>query len=65
MRVSAYRPRPPLVGRKRPSGEYATKATAAYPAALNRALVRAAVERGRRCLPPKGAPRHPVATDPG
>eukprot|EP00974_Lingulodinium_polyedra_P029020 2797490-Lingulodinium_polyedra.AAC.1 len=57
MVASSVRPHPPLAGRKRPAGEYATKAAAAYPAAFNRALVRAAVGRGRRSLPPVGAPR--------
>eukprot|EP00974_Lingulodinium_polyedra_P003602 339141-Lingulodinium_polyedra.AAC.1 len=36
--ATAFRPHPPLAGRVRASGEWATKAAAAYPAALNRAL---------------------------
>ena len=39
----SWGPHPPLVGRRRGNGEYATKAAAAYPAELNKRLVEAAV----------------------
>jgi len=38
---------PPLFNRRRDSGEPATKAAAAYPYALNKAIVRAVIARGR------------------
>ena len=39
----SWGPHPPLVGRKRGNGEYATRAAAAYPAKLNERLVEAAL----------------------
>ena len=44
---STYAAHPPLYNRRRESGEPATKSAAAYPYALNKAIVRGAITRGR------------------
>ena len=50
-----HAPHPPLAGRRRESGDYATKQAAAYPGALNHAIVKTIIERGRACLPSRTA----------
>ena len=55
-------PHPPLAGRRRSNGDFATKAAAAYPTDFNKFLVDAALApaEGPRALPP--APLPPAAT---
>ncbi len=54
---------PPLAGRRRESGELATKQAGAYPGPLNQAIVDAIIKRGRHGLPSRtGGPRHPGIT---
>ena len=49
-RQTGWKAHPPLIGRA-PGGAYRTRAAAAYPERLNRALVKAVVARGRAALP--------------
>ena len=53
----SWGPHPPLVGRKRSDGQFATRAAAAYPADMNRALVQAVLKASRytRLVPRGGA----------
>ena len=46
-----HAPHPPLAGRVRDSGEFATKQAAAYPGGLNHKVVKCIIQRGRACLP--------------
>ena len=63
----SWGPHPPLVGRRRSNGEYATRAAAAYPAAFNELLVSAAVSPAtgsHTTRPPRPPPPPGPAADP-
>ena len=63
----SWGPHPPLVGRRRSNGEYATRAAAAYPAAFNEPLVSTAVSPAagsHTTRPPRPPPPPGPAADP-
>ena len=60
----SWGPHPPLAGRRRANGDFATKAAAAYPRRLNQALVEAAIAASSLPPPPQQAPQPAPAAGP-